>query len=160
MADKQQESNDLRALNRQLQAQNQQLTQLTQTLLRHPAFSSFLEDTSNDPTIIAPPEEQQNGQIDEPEEQHREEPIKEEQDSQQQHQEQHQHQHQVEVNMTTVPPTRLDLSMLNLGSNHWGGNQGRAAFSAVSSLLRYRSADGTICGRAKTKKQQRLGCLH
>ncbi|GAB7353951.1 hypothetical protein MBLNU459_g4552t1 [Dothideomycetes sp. NU459] len=54
LAVKAQECNDLRTENRTLSAENARYRNLIETLLRHPAYTPFIEDISKDPSVIAP----------------------------------------------------------------------------------------------------------
>lgn len=96
--------------------QNAQLTQLTQTLLRHPAFSTFLEDMSNDPSILAPPQQQSQEQNPMPQE---ESQKPKDVDPYQVAKQEAQQNDSVQIGMSMIPESNLNFSMLNLGGNQW-----------------------------------------
>lgn len=107
--------------NRKLLDENNQLKNLTRTLLSHPAFQTFLEDMSRNQTFLAGPAPTHmqmpatmDTQPSQPQNEIKQEP---EQDSQQQYSQQPD---QTQVNMAHMPDSSLDMSMLNLGKNHWG----------------------------------------
>lgn len=58
MALKTQESNGLRTQNAALMQENDRYRGLIETLLRHPAFTPFIQDISQDPTILGPFQQQ------------------------------------------------------------------------------------------------------
>lgn len=58
VAMKAQESNDLRQENNALMQENDRYRGLIETLLRHPAFTPFINDISNDPSIFGMPQQQ------------------------------------------------------------------------------------------------------
>ena len=120
------ECDELKRRNRHQAEQIAQLTQLTRSLLSHPAFATFAEDLSNDPTILAQPTttsatsstsststakpSQQKSQAKEQQQQ-----SSSASDSQQQQQ-------QLNQQSTTTQRNSLDFSMLNLGSSHWNAS--------------------------------------
>ena len=109
VATKATEVNELKSQNHTLQGQITQLTQLTQTLLRHPAFSSFLNDLSNDPSILATIDgTSRSSTSNAMPESHpiKREPIVPQQNS-------------LQVGMSIIPESGLDFSMLNLGTSSW-----------------------------------------
>ncbi|KXT07225.1 hypothetical protein AC578_2309 [Pseudocercospora eumusae] len=59
VAIKTQESNSLRQENQALLAENERYRGLIETLLRHPAFTPFINDISKDPSVLMPPPQQQ-----------------------------------------------------------------------------------------------------
>ena len=122
------ECNDLKITNRHLLEQNRQLTQLCKAMLNHPSFGTFMEEMSNDPSILqafAPQSSSQSSQQSQQQQQ-----VAQQQQQQQQQppptqasQTQPQHQQNIHVGMTMMPDTNLDFSMLNLGANHWNNYQ-------------------------------------
>ena len=111
------ECNDLKRTNHHLLEQNRQLTQLCKTMLNHPAFGTFMEDMSNDPSLLNAFAPQQNSahsqgtdRPNEHEQAHLSQGV------------QQQHQPVTHVGMTMVPETNLDFSTLNLGANRWNNN--------------------------------------
>ncbi|KAF7197974.1 BZIP-type transcription factor MBZ1 [Pseudocercospora fuligena] len=58
VAIKTQESNSLRQENQALLAENERYRGLIETLLRHPAFTPFINDISKDPSVLMPPQQQ------------------------------------------------------------------------------------------------------
>ncbi|KXS99077.1 hypothetical protein AC579_9197 [Pseudocercospora musae] len=58
VAIKTQESNSLRQENQALLAENERYRGLIETLLRHPAFTPFINDISKDPSLLMPPQQQ------------------------------------------------------------------------------------------------------
>ncbi|KAK4631245.1 BZIP-type transcription factor MBZ1 [Fulvia fulva] len=62
VAMKAQESNVLRQENQALQAENERYRGLIETLLRHPAFTPFINDISQDPSVLLPKQHQQQRQ--------------------------------------------------------------------------------------------------
>lgn len=59
---KAQESNSLRQENQALMHENERYRGLIETLLRHPAFTPFINDISKDPSVLMPPQLQQHRQ--------------------------------------------------------------------------------------------------
>lgn len=66
VAMKAQESNVLRQENQALQAENERYRGLIETLLRHPAFTPFINDISQDPSVLLPKQHQQQRQQQQP----------------------------------------------------------------------------------------------
>ncbi|EME47530.1 hypothetical protein DOTSEDRAFT_69470 [Dothistroma septosporum NZE10] len=62
VAMKAQESNALRQENHALQAENERYRGLIETLLRHPAFTPFINDISQDPSVLLPKQHHQHHQ--------------------------------------------------------------------------------------------------
>ncbi|EME85838.1 uncharacterized protein MYCFIDRAFT_150893 [Pseudocercospora fijiensis CIRAD86] len=62
VAIKTQESNSLRQENQALLAENERYRGLIETLLRHPAFTPFINDISKDPSVLMPPQHQPHRQ--------------------------------------------------------------------------------------------------
>ncbi|KAK4504891.1 hypothetical protein PRZ48_002854 [Zasmidium cellare] len=62
VAMKTQESNSLRQENQALMHENERYRGLIETLLRHPAFTPFINDISKDPSVLMPPQLQQHRQ--------------------------------------------------------------------------------------------------
>jgi bZIP-type transcription factor MBZ1 len=56
---KTQESNNLRSQNAQLMQENDRYRGLIETLLRHPSFTPFLQDISQDPSVLGAPQQPQ-----------------------------------------------------------------------------------------------------
>ena len=56
---KAQESNNLRSENAALMAENDRYRGLIETLLRHPAFTPFIQDISKDPSVLGVPQQHQ-----------------------------------------------------------------------------------------------------
>ncbi|KAL9052925.1 MAG: hypothetical protein Q9162_005103 [Coniocarpon cinnabarinum] len=135
VATKVNECNQLRITNRHLLEQNRQLTQLCKAMLGHPGFNTFMEDMSNDPSLLQafPPQSQPSSTSNSQNTQPQQGPVKQEQAStassapqqqaQQSTQTQQQQQNDVQVGVTMIPETNLDFSMLNLGANHWNNYQ-------------------------------------
>ena len=122
------ECDELKRRNRHQAEQIAQLTQLTRSLLSHPAFATFAEDLSNDPTILAQPTTtsatsstssastvKSSKQKAQNKEQQQQQQSTTESDSQQQQQQQSQQ-------SSTTSRNSLDFSMLNLGSSHWNAS--------------------------------------
>lgn len=124
--------------------QNQQLTQLTRAMLAHPAFNSFMQDMSNDPSHLHKFNHQ---------------PASAQRSEAYQHQQpQQQDQTQTEtthVGMSMMPENNLDLSMLNLGANHWvGGNFHQPQIFAVHELPQGPSLDELSINRLSGKSDE------
>lgn len=110
VASKANEVGELKSQNRILSDQNSQLTQLTQTLLRHPAFASFLEDLSHDPSLLASTQalaQASTSALRQPQVVVKQEPVA---------------QQNLHIGMSMIPDSSLDFSMLNLGSRNWAGS--------------------------------------
>jgi len=109
------EANELRTQNRALMEENARSRAFIERLLRHQAFTPFLEELSRDESLEAKPlssaptptptsarkdvnpyQGQQFGGMSHPEQTH--------------------------IGMTLIPETPIDLSMLNLGTQNWGMN--------------------------------------
>ncbi|KAF2194888.1 hypothetical protein K469DRAFT_706367 [Zopfia rhizophila CBS 207.26] len=110
------ECNELRAQNRALMEENARSRAFIERLLRHQAFTPFLEELSRDDSLEAKPamslssaptptpaparkdvnpyQSQQFGNMSQPE--------------------------NPQIGMALIPETQLDLSMLNLNTNNWG----------------------------------------
>ncbi|KAB8748980.1 hypothetical protein FH972_026531 [Carpinus fangiana] len=114
------EATSLRARNNHLFNQNQQLLQLTQTMLNHPAFGTFMQELQHNPSMLqaAPAPQNQNSQ---PQPQRTQQPVKQEQAPQN---------NDIVVGMTRIPEPSLDFSMLNLGAsnNAFGPSQSFSNF--------------------------------
>lgn len=115
VATKANECNEMKMTNRHLLEQNRQLTQLCKTMLNHPAFGTFMEEMSNDPSLLNAFAPQQTSSS-----QSSSQSSQTPEQTQQPRAPQHQQQSVTHVGMSMVPETNLDLSMLNLGGNHWG----------------------------------------
>lgn len=116
------ECDELKQTNRQLLEQNRQLTQLTKAMLAHPAFNNFMQDMSNDPSFLnsfgtQQARRHQQQQQQQPHQQQQQPTVKQEP---QQAPQQPRPNDSIQVGMSMVPENNLDLSMLNLGANHWG----------------------------------------
>lgn len=112
---------------------------LTRTLLSHPAFGTFMEDMSRNQTFLRGPAPQHlNMPMAEPtmpqqQQQPQQPEIKQEQPEQQpQQSQQGQQQDPIHVNMAHMPDSSLDMSMLNLGANHWGSQNAGFNFQQPS----------------------------
>ncbi|KAK3670965.1 hypothetical protein LTR78_009081 [Recurvomyces mirabilis] len=92
LALKAQESNSLRQDNSALMQENQRYRGLIETLLRHPAFTPFINDISKDPTVLGMPQ-QQTQHLQAP----AQTPAAQQQPQQQQQQQQNQNQPQQDV---------------------------------------------------------------
>lgn len=108
VAAKAQESSDLRARNNHLFQQNLQLLQLSQALIRHPAFNSFMEDLSRNPNLLQQVSPQQSQQAPAPPNQQQPAPNN---------------------GMAMMPDQHLDLKTLNLGNP---SNEQQQAFVPTS----------------------------
>ncbi|KAK4985640.1 hypothetical protein LTR50_005840 [Elasticomyces elasticus] len=137
IAMKSQECQGLRTENGSLRDENARYRGLIETLLRHPAFTPFIEDLSHHPTVTAPPPRVQSQQSQsQPQSQQQQQqdqmsmtptPVQQEAKpypdfdaSQMQIPSQ-----QSQVGMAILPETPVDLSMLNLGNrsfNHTNFN--------------------------------------
>jgi hypothetical protein len=112
--------------------------------LSHPAFATFAEDLSNDPSILAQPTStsatsstsststvkpsQQKTQA----KQQQQQQQSTESDSQQQQQQQ-----QEQQQSTTTQRNSLDFSMLNLGSSHWNASGTGYSFQQPTVMALY-----------------------
>jgi len=117
VAEKTRECDQLKAQNRHQAEQIAQLTQLTRSLLAHPAFATFAEDLSNNPSLLASTTSSSSGSSTPKQAETKQQTpnksisqSKEEQQTQQQPQ---------EMQVNRMQQDSLDLSMLNLGSAHW-----------------------------------------
>ncbi|KAK5001367.1 hypothetical protein LTR28_012737 [Elasticomyces elasticus] len=149
IAMKSQECQGLRTENGSLRDENARYRGLIETLLRHPAFTPFIEDLSQHPTVTAPPPRMQSQQS----------------QSQSQSQSQQQQQQgqmsmtptpvqqdakpypdfdasqmqipsqQKQVGMAILPETPVDLSMLNLGNRSFNNTNFNFQQPQVYSVL-------------------------
>jgi bZIP-type transcription factor MBZ1 len=117
------EANELRIQNHALMEENARSRAFIEKLLRHPAFTPFLEDLSRDESInntipMTQPAAPAIATTPAPD-------AKDVNSYAQQFQNTPRPQNNVQVGMTLVPETPLDLSMLSLNNNNWGiGNMG------------------------------------
>lgn len=116
VADKTRECDQLKAQNRHQAEQIAQLTQLTRSLLAHPAFATFAEDLSNDPSLLASTASSTSGSTTP---KHTEPKQQSQQKTQQPQQEQQTQQQPQQLQVNRMQQDSLDLSMLNLGGAHW-----------------------------------------
>lgn len=89
-------------------------------MLGHPAFSTFMQDMSNDPTLLNGrgqnnPNQTQT-QTQNQSDHHQQQRERSDAPQQDRHQSE-----ATQVGMSMIPENNLDMSMLNLGANHWGG---------------------------------------
>ncbi|TKA61910.1 hypothetical protein B0A49_09374 [Cryomyces minteri] len=119
------ECNGLKTENRSLMEENARYRGLIQTLLRHPAFTPFINDLSNDATVTAPASQSSRSVQPTPNASapQQEAPSYLQFDaSQLQIPQQNDDAH---VGLAMIPETPVDLSMLNLENNRLAiGNQG------------------------------------
>lgn len=114
------EANELKSKNRELMEQNSQLTQLTRAMLGHPSFQTFMQECSNDPSILHNAQNQRDQPASNSQEESQSQgSVKQEQSS---HSDESTH-----VGFASVPENNLNFSMLNLGNNHW--DAGHAGFN-------------------------------
>ncbi|OAG03818.1 uncharacterized protein CC84DRAFT_1177762 [Paraphaeosphaeria sporulosa] len=111
------ECNELRTQNRALMEENARSRAFIERLLRHQAFTPFLEELSRDEGLEAKPAMQTLSGSTTP----TPAPVRQNQ--------QFGAMSQPQVGMTLVPEAPLDMSMLNLNSNSWAINNGSSSFS-------------------------------
>ncbi|KAF9728380.1 metallo-beta-lactamase superfamily protein [Paraphaeosphaeria minitans] len=111
------ECNDLRTQNRALMEENARSRAFIERLLRHQAFTPFLEELSRDENLEAKPAMQTLSASTTP----TPAPVRQNQ--------QFAAMSRPQVGMTLVPETPLDMSMLNLNSNAWAMNSGSSSFN-------------------------------
>ncbi|KAF2492288.1 hypothetical protein BU16DRAFT_529635 [Lophium mytilinum] len=115
LANKQKETDELRFQNRNLQEENAGLRELTQSLLRHKAFTPYIDSISREQNVM-------NNIKPDPAASHAPTPEPSRKDlnpyssHSQQFQDMSQNDHP-QIGMALVPDTPLDMSMLNLGNN-------------------------------------------
>ncbi|KAI9726445.1 MAG: hypothetical protein M1828_001267 [Chrysothrix sp. TS-e1954] len=132
VAAKNTENTELKQRMRNLMEQNRQLTQLTQVLLQHPGFNTFMDQISRDRDVLdklisrCPPESQSDTQQQQQQQHHQQQQqgqsttdgasytsgASSSSDSNQANQS---HQASMHVGMSMIPETNLDFSTLNLG---------------------------------------------
>lgn len=115
------EANELRAQNRLLMEENARSRAFIERLLRHQAFTPFLDELSRDESLQAKPTMQSLSSAPTPT------PAPARQQNQQMggmSQPEHLH-----IGMAQIPETPLDLSMLNLNTNNWGMNGNMNGFN-------------------------------
>jgi hypothetical protein len=122
VAQKAAECDQLRARNRHQAEQIAQLTNLTRSMLAHPAFATFAEDMSNDPNILSSTTSAStsNTSATSTSTKVKQESSKSSSSKQQtsQPQQQEQQQQKQQAQQQTMRDS-MDFSMHNLGSSHW-----------------------------------------
>lgn len=111
------ECNDLRTQNRALMEENARSRAFIERLLRHQAFTPFLEELSRDEGLEAKPAMSLSGSTTPT-------PAPVRKDANTYQNQQFGGMSQPQVGMTLVPETPLDMSLLNLNSNNWSMNNG------------------------------------
>ncbi|CAI6336516.1 unnamed protein product [Periconia digitata] len=114
------EANDLRTQNMALMEENARSRALIERLLRHPAFTPFLEDLSHDESLQPKPAMSSMSSASTTP---TPAPVREESNLYQNLQQSGSMTSQPEtqqIGMTLVPETSIDISMLNIGSNTFG----------------------------------------
>ena len=109
---KQNECNDLRSQNRALMEENARSRAFIERLLRHQAFTPFLEELSRDESLQSKPARPA----------HQSAPTPTPAPVRQNQQFNGMSQPDLHIGMTTIPETQLDMSMLNLNSNNFAMN--------------------------------------
>lgn len=112
--------NEIKNQNRALLEENARFRELTVKLLRHPAFTPFLEDISRDPALsdsLSKVTSSMNASASaEPTTKQEVSPFS----AGPQQSFEHQHTENLHIGMATIPETQLDFSALNLnGNNNW-----------------------------------------
>lgn len=123
VAQKAQESNELRVQNRQLMEENTRLTDLTRMLLSSQAFSGFLQELSNSGASETAqkhsPQQHQNSQQSQPLQQPKPKPTKKDLSSHEAaRQMQNHNDHHMQIGMTLIPDTPIDMSVFD-GHSSW-----------------------------------------
>ena len=121
MAQKAQESNELRVQNRQLMEENTRLTDLTKMLLSSQAFAGFLQELSSSgvPNVAQQQQLAQQQQTQQPQAQKPQPTRKDVSTHEAAHQMQMQNQsNHMQVGMTLIPDTPIDMSIFD-GHNSW-----------------------------------------
>jgi len=111
------EANELRTQNRSLMEENARSRAFIERLLRHQAFTPFLEELSRDESLDAKPTMAALSSTPAP----APAPVRKDANPYQNQQYMSQSE-QTHIGMTLVPETPLDMSMLNLGTQNWGMN--------------------------------------
>lgn len=117
------ECNELRTQNRALMEENARSRAFIERLLRHQAFTPFLEELSRDETLDAKPAMPTLSGSTTP----TPAPVRKDAGSFQG--QQFGAMSQPQVGMTLVPEAPIDMSMLNLNSNSWAMNNGNSSFN-------------------------------
>lgn len=113
------EANELRTQNRALMEENARSRAFIERLLRHQAFTPFLEELSRDESLDVKPTMQSlsSAPTATPTSAHKDvNPYQGQQFGAMSHPE------QTHIGLTLIPETPVDLSMLNLGTQNWGMN--------------------------------------
>jgi hypothetical protein len=111
------EANELRTQNRALMEENARSRAFIERLLRHQAFTPFLEELSRDESLDAKPTMTTLSSTPTPA------PAAVRKDVNPYQNQQYLSQpEQTHIGMTLIPDTPLDMSMLNLGTQNWGMN--------------------------------------
>ncbi|CAK3859350.1 Hypothetical predicted protein [Lecanosticta acicola] len=111
---KTQESNNLRQENQALMHENDRYRGLIETLLRHPAFTPFINDISKDPSVLLPPQQPQQQQP-QPQRQPSVTPTPQPQAQSQQAQQQQQQQQQQQPQQDVKPDfLNMDYSQVHV----------------------------------------------
>jgi hypothetical protein len=111
------EANELRTQNRALMEENGRSRAFIERLLRHQAFTPFLEELSRDETLDVKPTMTSLSSTPTP----APAPVRKDANPYQTQQYMSQTE-QTHIGMTLIPETPLDMSMLNLGTQNWGMN--------------------------------------
>lgn len=117
------ECNELRTQNRALMEENARSRAFIERLLRHQAFTPFLEELSRDESLEAKPAMSTLSGSTTPT------PAPVRKDASAYQNQQFGAMSQPQVGMTLVPETPLDMSMLNLNSNSWAMSNGSSSFN-------------------------------
>ncbi|KAJ4360351.1 uncharacterized protein N0V89_000913 [Didymosphaeria variabile] len=117
------ECNELRTQNRALMEENARSRAFIERLLRHQAFTPFLEELSRDESLETKPAMPTLSGSTTPT------PAPVRKDVSAYQSQQFGAMSQPQVGMTLVPETPLDMSMLNLNSNGWAMNNGSSSFN-------------------------------
>ncbi|KAF2792502.1 hypothetical protein K505DRAFT_408627 [Melanomma pulvis-pyrius CBS 109.77] len=112
------EANELRTQNRALMEENARSRAFIERLLRHQAFTPFLEELSRDESLDSKPTMASLSSTPTP----APAPARKDVNPYQNQQYGMSQPEQTHIGMTLIPETPLDLSMLNLGTQNWGMN--------------------------------------
>lgn len=134
VAVKAQEANSLKTENQALHEENARYRGLIETLLRHPAFTPFVEDISKDPSILlTQPQQRPSVPAPAPVPAPQQQAMKQfDFGSQMQAPKQQEMQH---VGMTMIPEAPVDLSMLNINHNN-NNNMSRSRSASYNNYQR------------------------